>query len=171
AAPADAPRAWPPPGTDYLTSVTNQTEYDRLARPSNDRSIPFLMRRRGEGDSYPYPWDGYECTFAHDALHLDFLRRMDPTRAVQLYFVDAKSENGTLIPGRIKVDTTKPGNSFHVIIENFSGGFMGPAAYFPLDPVTGQHIRERIKRCVPFATNFTFASFCPTGNRMDCPLP
>jgi hypothetical protein len=43
--------------------------------------------------------------------------------------------------------------------------------YFPLDATVRRLLRERIMRCVPFASKFTFFMFCPTGNSTDCPLP
>ncbi|HET6281009.1 MAG TPA: hypothetical protein VFH73_08585, partial [Polyangia bacterium] len=119
----------------------------------------------------PYPWDRYECVFETGYLHVEFLQEMDASRAVGLYFGDAKSEAGSLIPGRLKLDQTRIPNVMRVTIENFQGGFMGPPAYFPLDATVVRLLRERIMRCVPFAGSFTFFMFCPTGNSTDCPLP
>ena len=167
----DAPRAWPPPGTDYLTKLESQADYDKLSSTNIEHGVAFIIRRRTNDVAYPYPWDSYECVFETGYLHVEFLQRMDPARAVTLYFGDAKSEPGTLIPGRLMLDETKNPKVMKVTFENFQGGFMSAPFYFPLDATVRRLLRERIMRCVPFTTNFSFFMFCPTGNSTDCPLP
>jgi hypothetical protein len=167
----DAPRTWPPPGTDYLTKLESQADYDKLSSTTNNHGVAFIIRRRANDVAYPHPWDSYECVFETGYLHVEFLQKMDPARAVTLYFGDAKSEPGSLIPGRLMLDETQNPKVMKVTIENYQGGFMSAPSYFPLDATVRRLLRERIMRCVPFAGNFTFFMFCPTGNSVDCPLP
>ncbi|HET6284608.1 MAG TPA: hypothetical protein VFH73_26870, partial [Polyangia bacterium] len=140
----DGPRPWPPPGTDYLTKLASEADYNQLAGTSTGGGVAFIIRRRANDQAYPYPWDRYECVFETGYLHVEFLQRMDASRAVGLYFGDAKSEAGSLIPGRLKLDQTRSPNVMKVTIENFQGGFMGPPAYFPLDATVVRLLRERI---------------------------
>lgn len=165
----DAPKAWPPPGELYLTKLETEADYDRLAAGGADGlGVPFIMRRRGNDQAYPYPWDRYECVFNEARLlHLDFLGAIDPERAVQLYFVDAKSVGGGLLPGRVEIERTGVPPTVNVRFENFPS--LMQIGYFPLDAATVAAIRERIGRCVSFPATFVFSMVCPEGD--FCPLP
>lgn len=160
---------WIPPGTAYLTKLATQADYDQLlgAVPGGV-SLPFIIRRRANDHLYPYPWDRYECVFEPPGLHLDFLQRMDPERAILLYYSEAKRPEGTLIPGQASLDKTRTPNVMRIRLENFRN-LMGPPVVYPLEPAVIPFIRERIGRCIPFATAFTFSMSCPDGK--DCPLP
>ncbi|HEY0712025.1 MAG TPA: hypothetical protein VGF45_05090 [Polyangia bacterium] len=164
----DAPKAWPPPGPDYLTSLATYADYQRMSEQHRTKSASFIIRRKGNSDTYPYPWDMHECIFMPENEHIDFLTKMDPARAVQIYFSDAKSANGPLMVGRVVVESTRAPFSAEVYVQNY-GGVMNVTNYIPLDAMTGQQIRDRIKRCVPFATSFIYFSFC--AGAPYCPLP
>ena len=86
------------------------------------------------------------------------------------YFGDAKSVGGSLIPGRLFLDRTKNPKVVGVLIENTSG-ISSVNTDFPLDSAVGRLIRERIMRCVPFTSSFTFRMVCPGGTKFDCPVP
>ena len=160
----DGPQPWPPPGTDYLTQLTSKADYDQLRSRG---AVTFIMRRRGDDQVYPYPWDSYECVFtAHE--HLAFLERMDPTRALQLYYRDSKQPESSLIPGRITLVSDTGTDSMKIWVENTSGLNLVPN--YMLDATVATFVRERIARCVPFITQFTFVVVCPNG-AFDCPLP
>jgi hypothetical protein len=166
----DAPKPWPPPGTAYLTKLETEGDYNQLTATGRGGGVPFIIRRRGNDQPYPYPWDLYECVFEPPGIHVEFLEMMDPQRALYLYYNDAKSRGGSLIPGRLSL--TKTGNSklVGVSIENFQGLTVPSAnVFFPLEPAVTQLIRERMARCVPFATSFTFSMICPDGS--NCPMP
>ena len=163
---ADGPKAWPPPGTDYLTKLETIAQYNQLVGMRG--GLPFIIRRLANDKTFPYPWDRYECVFEHGMdAHLEFLERMDPMRAFQIYFVDAKSPGGSLIPGRMAVDGTDR-KKVHVTFENVR--LLTPTdSSYPLDPAVIPIIRDRITRCVSFATTFVFSMICPGGQ--PCPLP
>jgi len=175
----DAPKPWPPPGTDYLTKIETEAQYNQLAGTISD--VEFIIRRRGNDQAYPYPWDQYECVFeryrapepnqpANVVGHFQFLLSMDSSRAVGLYYGNAKSVGGNLIPGRLTLDKTKTPNVVRVGIENTTG--LDPRnTDYPLDATVGQQIRERIMRCVPLASSFLFQVVCPGGSPFNCPLP
>lgn len=163
---ADAPKAWPPPGTDYLTKLETIADYNQLVETRS--GLAFIIRRLANDKTFPYPWDRYECVFEYGMdAHLEFLERMDPTRALQIYFNDAKSPMGSLIPGRMSVDGTDK-KKVRVLFEN-TRLLISTDSSYPLDPAVIPIIRDRIARCVPFATTFTFSMVCPGGQ--SCPLP
>ena len=157
---------WPAPGTAYLTKLATQADYDQLLGAG--QSLPFIIRRRANDHTYPYPWDRYECVFEPPGLHVDFLQRVDAERAVFLYYSEAKRPEGTLIPGQASLDKTRTPNVMRVHFENFRN-LIGTPAVFPLEPAVIPLIRERITRCISFTTSFTFSMSCPDGR--DCPLP
>ncbi|HET6281112.1 MAG TPA: hypothetical protein VFH73_09100 [Polyangia bacterium] len=159
---------WPPPGTSYLTRLATEADYNQLADQGSRKDVvSFIIRRLSSDHLYPYPWDSYECVFEPGAsIHIDFLQGLDPDRALFLYYGEAKRPEGTLIPGRIRFDKTKTPNVATVGFENTRNLIGSP---FPLDPAVFPILRERIKRCAPFATNFTFLMICPDGK--GCPLP
>ena len=166
----DAPKPWPPPGTAYLVKLESEADYNQLLANGKGGGVPFIIRRRANDLAYPYPWDLYECVFEPAGIHVEFLEMMDPQRALYLYYNDAKSRGGSLIPGRLSL--TKTGNSrlVSVSIENFQGLTVpSPTVFFPLEPAVTQLIRERMARCIPFATSFTFSMICPDGS--NCPMP
>jgi hypothetical protein len=160
----DAPVTWPPPGVLYLTKMTSVDDYTRLSQ--NRREVPFFIRRRGNDDVYPYPWNENECIFHVPISHLSFLRQIDPDRAVRLYYVDAKTKDGNLIPGRFVTEETAP-TEVTVLFENTVGLMSTPT--FTLEPTVAAQLRERFMRCVPFGTSFKFLMVCEDGEL--CPLP
>jgi hypothetical protein len=169
---SDGPRRWPPPGTAYLTRLDTSAQYDQLAAQlaGTSGSVLFLIRRRANDAKYPYPWDEYECIFETDVMstqggHLPFLYAMDKDRATNLYFVDSKTQDGNLIPGRfIRTGGT---NELKVLFENIVG--LSGASTFSLDSVA-RFLRDRISRCVRFTTSFRFVQFCGSAST-ECPLP
>ncbi|HEY0710399.1 MAG TPA: hypothetical protein VGG33_26570 [Polyangia bacterium] len=160
----DAPQPWPPPGVLYLTNIPTLAAYTQLHQ--NRREVPFFFRRRGNDGVYPYPWDRDECIFHVPISHLSFLRQIDPERAVRLYFEDAKSEAGSLIPGRFIVDETDE-TAIKVLFENTVGLMATPV--FPLDATAAAELRARFMRCVPFARRYEFLKMCEDGEA--CALP
>jgi hypothetical protein len=164
-----ASKPWPPPGTAYLTKLATEADYNQLASQGTRGDVPFIIRRLANDHLYPYPWDSYECVFEPGAsVHIDFLEAIDPDRALFLYYGESKRPEGTLIPGRIRFDKTKTPPLTTVGFENTRNLIDPPLAY-ALDPAVFPLLRERIKRCVPFTTNFTFLMICPDGK--GCPLP
>ncbi|HEY0713240.1 MAG TPA: hypothetical protein VGF45_11245, partial [Polyangia bacterium] len=97
--------------------------------------------------------------------HLSVVRQIEPDRAIQLYFVDAKSNAGNLLPGRFITEPTA--TEVTVLFENTVGLMATPV--FPLDPATAAQLRARFMRCVPFGTSFKFLMVCEDGE--TCPLP
>ena len=165
---ADAgPKPWPPPGTEYLPKLETEAQFDQLRGTRS--GLPFIIRRLANDAAFPYPWDRYECVFEFGmAAHLEFLEMIDPDRAVYLYYRDAKSPEGSLIPGRLSLDKTRTPNVMRVGFENER--LISPTdTHFPLDPAVFPILRERIKRCVPFVSTFEFSMLCP--GKMSCPLP
>jgi hypothetical protein len=158
---------WPAPGTEYLSKLETEAQFDQLRGTRG--GLPFIIRRLANGAAFPYPWDGYECVFESGmAAHLEFLEKIDPTRALGLYYGDAKSPDGSLIPGRLSLDKTKTPNVMVVGFENER--LISPTdTFFPLDPAVFPLLRERIKRCVPFVSAFTYSMLCP--GKKTCPLP
>jgi len=136
-----------------------------------NNAVPFIMRRRPSDKGYPYPWDGHECVFEDGRfVHLKFLEAMDPERALYLYYADAKSIGGSLIPGRLYRDATKNPKVVRVLFENTTG-LTSVRTDFPLDAATGAFLREQLSRCVPFAGSLAISVVCPGGTAYDCPLP
>ncbi len=144
AVPDAKPTVWPPPGDDYFTQIQTDQQFTALGSPE----VMFIVRRPGIGAEVPYPWDRFECIFQNPKkyrFHLDFLNKIDPDRAVQLYFAHAKSPSGGLILGGVILR----GGTLRIQIENFP--LFTPNTHFPLAPQVIQEIRERILRCMPFA--------------------
>jgi hypothetical protein len=142
---------WPPPGNDYLVRLEPEADVRK-------HGATFIIRRRGNDTVYPHPWDSHECVFSGSFTHLGFLERMDPARALQLYYRDAKSPEGSLLPGRIVIDLAKSPPDVAIQFENFRLG--APDTVFPLEASVVATLRERIARCFPFAKNPSFTMFC-----------